>query len=184
MSLEKVQIASYSELDDVRKAIARDIDAFERFYRVHLPQVYRTARWLIGRNEVDDVIRDSFICLWDKLELFDGRSSLATSLNRLAVNVILRQRERNTRDGSREVELGDFDYESNDAPTWLRMDVESAVSSLPKRAREVFVLSQIEGYSHDEIAEMIEMSPATSRAHLHRARLLLRKKLEGREDES
>lgn len=166
-----------NEPRDVRLAQAGDIDAFERLYRVHLPRVHRIARWLLRTNDVDDVIQEVFVRIWDKLETFDERSSLSTWLHRVAVNVILRYRERTTRYRAQALDLEDKRCEENSERLGLRLDLEAAVSSLPERARTVFVLHEIQGYSHDEIAKLMNTSVGTSRTQLHRAREIMRAQL-------
>lgn len=152
-----------NEPRDVRLAQAGDIDVFERLYRVHLPRVHRIARWLLRTNDVDDVIQEVFVRIWDKLETFDERSSLSTWLHRVAVNVILRYRERTTRYRAQALDLEDKRCEENGERLGLRLDLEAAVSSLPERARTVFVLHEIQGYSHDEIAKLMNTSVGTLR---------------------
>lgn len=163
-----------NEQRDFRLAQAGDVDAFERLYHLHLPRVHRTARWLLGTNDVEDVIQEVFLRIWDKLELFDERSSLNTWLHRVAVNVILRHRERTARYRAQKVELKDEHCEESGERPGLKLDLEAAVSSLPERARTVFVLHEIQGYSHREIAKLMNTSVVTSRAHLHRAREIMR----------
>ena len=200
-----------NEQRDVRLAQAGDVDAFERLYHLHLPRVHRIARWLLGTNDVDDVIQEVFLRIWDRLETFDERSSLVqlqgvsfaitlskqtfllmndvlgialqkrlsgsalgTWLHRVAVNVILRHRERAARYRAQEVHLEDERCEERGERPGLRLDLEAAVSSLPERARTVFVLHEIQGYSHHEIAKLMNTSVVTSRTQLHRAREIMR----------
>ena len=163
-----------NEQRDVRLAQAGDVDAFERLYRVHLPHVHRIARWLLGTDDVDDVIQEAFLRVWEKLDTFDERSTLSTWLHRVAVHVILRYRERTARYETREVILADERCEEKAETLGLRIDLEAAVSTLPERARTVFVLHEIQGYRHREIAKLMNTSVATSRTQLHRARALMR----------
>jgi DNA-directed RNA polymerase specialized sigma24 family protein len=86
---------------DVPLAVSGDTHAFERLYRRHAPKVNSLARWLLSRDDVDDVLQDVFIRVWEKLATFRGQSAFGTWLHRLATNVILRDRERYRRDQSK-----------------------------------------------------------------------------------
>jgi RNA polymerase sigma-70 factor (ECF subfamily) len=116
------------------------------------------------------VIQEIFFRAWQKLHLFRGDAAFGTWLHRLGVNVILRQAKKTSH-----LELLESDLADQTAPRPdLKMDLESAVGQLPHGARKIFVLYDIEGYRHEEIAKMLGISPHTSRAQLHRARTLLR----------
>ena len=96
---------------DVEFAVNGDTLAFERLYRRHVAKVHSLARWLLSRDDVDDVLQDVFIRVWQKLDTFRGNSAFSTWLHRLATNVILRRREKIGTDESRhsgsELELVD-----------------------------------------------------------------------------
>lgn len=161
---------------DVEFAVNGDTLAFERLYRRHVAKIHTLARWMLGRDDVDDVLQDVFIRVWDKLDTFKGDSAFGTWLHRLATNVILRRRKKLGTDESRhsgsELELESKSSTGSD--TGLRLDIERAVDGLPPRARQVFVLHDMEGYKHEEIATMLEISVGTSRSQLHHARMALR----------
>ena len=169
---------SPTEVDaiDVEFAVNGDTLAFERLYRRHVSKVHSLARWLLGRDDVDDVLQDVFIRVWEKLDTFRGNSAFSTWLHRLATNVILRRRERLGTEASRhtggESDLASRRATSNDSG--LRIDIEAAVDRLPPRARQVFVLHDMEGFKHEEIATALEISVGTSRSQLHHARMALR----------
>lgn len=168
------------DLRDVRQAQRGDVAAFERLYRTHLPRVHRIARWILGTDDVDDAIQDVFVRVWNKLDTFGGRSTFETWLNTVATRVVLRYRDGLQRQSEREVRV---DFESEDSKVSkpdLSLDIEAAVRALPERARVVFVLHEVQGFSHDEIAEFMSTSGTTSRTQLHRARELLRARLMGR----
>lgn len=156
-----------------------DVGAFERIYRRHLPRVHSNARWLLGTDDVDDALQEAFIRVWTKLSSFNGDSSLGTWLHRVTTNVILRHRERRGRRGQREVSMEGVTDPSRSPRSDLRLDLEAAVAALPDRARVVFVLHEMEGHDHDEIARMMDTSIATSRSQLHRARRLIRERMTG-----
>ena len=171
---------------DVARAAAGDRGAFERVYRLHVNRVYSLcARMVSDRARAEELTQDVFVRAWEKLHLFRGESSFATWLHRLAVNVVLNARKGEGRERSR--------YEENDeesggmdarpgvvgmplAPGDL-LDLDEAITKLPPGARRVFVLHDVEGYKHEEIAEMLGVTSGATKAQLHRARLLLREAL-------
>jgi RNA polymerase sigma-70 factor (ECF subfamily) len=124
--------------------------------------------------------QESFIRAWQKLESFEGRSLFSSWLHRLAVNVVLN--ERRPRAGLNSLEPLDDHPSLREIPAPRRPpghggDLESAIAALPEAARCVFVLHEIYGYTHEEISEIAGMAEGTSKAHLHRARTLLREAL-------
>ncbi len=161
---------------DVEFAVNGDTRAFERLYRRHVPRINSLARWLLGKDEVDDVIQDVFVRMWEKLHTFRGKSAFSTWLHRLATNVILRRREQHGVHEWRHSGTGhDLGRACATAESpGLRVDLESAVDQLPEGARLVFVLHDVEGYKHREVAEMLGISVGTSRSQLHHARMALR----------
>ncbi len=134
------------------------------------------ARWLLSREDVEDVIQDVFIRAWDKLDTFRGRSAFGTWLHRLATNVILRRREKTRTEENRSSGDGPLEHlGAVPASPGLRVDIDTAVARLPERARQVFVLYDMEGYKHEEIAALLGISVGTSRSQLHHARMTLRR---------
>jgi len=122
-------------------------------------------------------MQEAFVRAWNKLHLFKGESKFGTWLHRLTVNVVLSdrrirvkrlQREQTFGDDIERVQVGDRDVFAG-----LRKDLEAAIAGLPERARSVLVLYDIEGYQHNEIAEMTGMAVGSSKAQLHRARKLV-----------
>lgn len=160
-----------AEAQDVTLAANGDVDAFHRLYRAHLPRVHRLATWLLATPDVDDVIQDVFLRLWEKLGSFRGESAFGTWFHRLAVNVILRHRQKRWTDTA---DLPEEELTARAGKPDAAIDIARAVEQLPSGAREVFVLHDVEGYKHGDIAKMLGMSPETSRSQLHRARMLLR----------
>ncbi len=169
------------EDDDVRLAVAGDTEAFERLYRAHVARVYALAVRLVDREWADDLTQEVFIRAWSKLATFRGQARFGTWLHRLAVNLILTRRTSLRSRQGREV-AGDDVVGLAAAPRaarpGTRLDLESAVRTLPTRAREVFVLYDVEGYSHEEIANLMNVTVGTSKSQLHRARMLMREYLE------
>ena len=164
---------------DVTLAVNGDHEAFERLYRRHVPRVNSLARWLLDPGDTEDAVQEVFIRVWQKLHTFAGQSAFGTWLHRVAVNLFLRRRQTLSLDRKRHVADETLMLAATgvaERPD-LKVALEGAVDKLPAGAREVFVLHDMEGYKHDEIARMLQVDPGTSRSQLHRARLLLRQHL-------
>jgi len=161
---------------DVEFAVSGDTQAFERLYRRHVDRIHSLARWLLGHDDVEDVLQDVFIRVWDKLDTFKGQAAFSTWLHRLATNVVLRKREsaRKWEDRHSGSELELDRAQGGTATPGLAVDLEAAVDGLPPKAREVFVLHDMAGYKHSEIGEMLGITTGTSRSQLHHARMALR----------
>ncbi len=171
---------------DVARAAAGDRGAFERLYRQHVNRVFSLcARMVSDRERAEELTQDVFVRAWDKLHLFRGESSFSTWLHRLTVNVVLNARKSEGRQRSR-FEENDEEAGGMDAlpgvvgmplPPGDLLDLEDAITRLPPGARRVFVLHDVEGYKHEEIADMLGVTSGATKAQLHRARLLLREAL-------
>ena len=161
--------------DTVARAQRGDAVAFEAIYHAHAGRVFALCVRMSGdRAAANELAQDVFVRLWEKLPLFRGDSAFTTWLHRLAVNVVL---ERSRGDLRRLERVGPMDDGHADAPAAAtgmsiedRLDLERALGLLPAGPRQVFVLHEIEGYAHDEIATMIGLAVATVRVHLFRAR--------------
>jgi RNA polymerase sigma-70 factor (ECF subfamily) len=167
--------------DDVALAAAGDASAFERLYRTHVARIHSLTRRMLGSHDADEVTQDIFVRTWQKLGQFRGDSQFSTWLHRLAINVVIErrrsfaiQRERITDDP-----LALDMVTVAPARADLTVDFEAAIDRLPAGAREIFVLHDVEGYKHREIASMLDITTGTSKRQLHRARMLLRKHLNG-----
>ena len=161
---------------DAGLAAKGDTLAFERLYRRHVARIHSLVRRMLSADMADDVAQDVFVRAWQKLHLFRGDSAFGTWLHRLAINVILakrgdlaKQRARFTDD-----ELAFEHIATRPAMPETRMDFEAALAKLPDGAREIFVLHDVEGYKHEEIAELLGVTAGTSKSQLHRARMALR----------
>lgn len=165
---------------DVALAQSGDVQAFERLYRAHVARIHSLARRMLGPDDADEATQDAFVRAWEKLGTFRGEAAFGTWLHRLAINAFLGRRAVRGRERQR---LADGDeafatLASRRGSVELRMDVEQAVGRLPPGAREVFVLHDVEGFKHREIAAMLGVTEGTSKAQLHRARMALRGHLE------
>ncbi|HMA23661.1 MAG TPA: RNA polymerase sigma factor [Gemmatimonadaceae bacterium] len=166
--------------DLVRRAQQGDVGAFETLYRIHAPAAYAVCRRMLGNDdEARELLQDVFVRTWERLPSFRGESSLDTWLHRLAVNVVLERLRGSKRDAGRHADLSDDAIgRSPEADVDARMDLDTALATLPDGARKVFVLHDVYGYSHDEIASLTGIAPATARVQLWRARRALMRVLE------
>lgn len=176
-------VAEDSQPDDVRLAQGGDTAAFERLYRQQAGPVYALALRLTGnRDGALDLMQDAFVRAWERLASFRGESAFGSWLHRLTVNVFLNQSRTESRRRAREDILddgGDADHVAQvGTDPAHRLDLETAISKLPRSARIAFVLHEIEGFSHDEIAATLGLAAATVRSHVFRARHLLMEILE------
>jgi len=164
----------------VRRAQAGDMAAFAELYREHVGRIHALCLRLAADRELAAMLtQDVFVRAWEKLDGFRGESAFATWLHRLAVNLVLGDRRTRLRRLAREHEsaaLGEAIGEPHGRVD-AGVDLERAIASLPPGARTVFVLFEIEGYRHEEIATMLDLSVGTTKAQLHRARSLLREVL-------
>jgi RNA polymerase sigma-70 factor (ECF subfamily) len=173
---QKPNPGAEADLADANRAAAGDTDAFERLYRRHSAHIHALCRRMIGEGEADDVTQEIFVRAWRKLGQFRGDSAFGTWLYRLAVNVVLGRRAvigsyRSRFSGGDPAELP---VAARRTSHELRMDLETAIQTLPRGARDVFVLHDVEGYTHEEIGVMLEVTAGTSKSQLHRARMALR----------
>jgi RNA polymerase sigma-70 factor (ECF subfamily) len=173
---------------DVDRALARaaaggDVAAVEALYRRHAPRVHGVVARLVGfdRSRAEDLAQETFVKAWQALPAYRFESAFSTWLHRLAVNTALMdlraRRSRVQGDGDEALEYVGMP-DSAGHGTALTMDLERAVATLPPRARAVLVLYDVEGWKHEEIADALGMAIGSSKAQLHRARSLLRERLE------
>jgi len=197
-SLELVPDDPDSELALARAASAGDERAFERLYRRHSARVFALCLRMSGsRAGATELTQDVFVQVWRQLGTWRGESALATWIYRLTVNLVLGNARAETRRQRREMSAEGEDADGDDsrragnagnagnaggverAPAvGEAIDLERAIASLPDGARTVFVLHDVEGYRHGEIARMMGTAEGTCRAQLHRARRLLMEALE------
>ncbi len=169
------------EMADAALAAAGDGRAFERLYSSHVARIYTLARRMAGTERAEELTQDVFVRAWQKLPTFRGEAGFGTWLYRLAVNLILGRLAAGRADRERFEEDRDANAElaAKGGSLELAIDFESAVEHLPHGARQVFVLHDVEGFTHREIGEMLGITEGTSKAQLHRARMMLRRHLAG-----
>jgi RNA polymerase sigma-70 factor (ECF subfamily) len=166
---------------DVALAAGGDPSAFERIYRTHVAKIHSLTRRMLSSQEADEVTQDIFVRTWQKLGQFRGESAFSTWLHRLAVNVVIERRRSFAIQRERMSDDRSVLDTATVAPARadLTVDFEHALGQLPDGAREIFVLHDVEGYKHREIAVMLDIASGTSKRQLHRARMLMRRHLGG-----
>lgn len=178
-----VDVTSPATTDKEYVALAKagETSAFEELYRMHRGRVYALCvRMTRDETEAEDLTQEAFVRAWKKLGTFRGDSAFSTWLHRLTVNLVLTNRRSHSRRISRVSTTDDltrYDKKGQASRPDLKMDLEQAIAKLPDGARKVFVLHDVEGYRHREIADMMGIATGTTKAQLHRARKLLREVL-------
>lgn len=157
-----------------------DTRAFERLYRGTVARIHGLClRMTRDPALAEDCTQETYLRAWRALAEFEGRSQLETWLHRIAVNVVLERRRRRSFDLAPIDDVPEDDLGSSfDTPVEER-EIEAAVASLPDGARDVLVLCAVYGHTHEEAGEMLGIAVGTCKAQLHRARALLRARLEG-----
>lgn len=171
------QPAPSPEAVDIALAASGDRQAFERIYRTHVNRVYSLCLRMLGdRALAEEVTQDVFVRVWDKLPGFRGEAVFSTWLHRVAVNVTLSRRKVTAIHQARTASDEDLSMlmDSRVLAVGDKMDLEAAIGGLPRGARRVFVLHDVEGFTHEEIGEQLGITSGGSKAQLHRARTLLR----------
>lgn len=178
----RVDLQAEGESERISRARSGDTAAFERLYREHVGRVYGLClRMTRQPAAAEDLTQDTFVSAWKSLPGYEGRSSFATWLHRIAVNAVLASR-RGPR-GRHEMSLTNEDGEDMELTAEAAMDeatpidLEWAIGSLPAGARDIVVLHGIYGYSHEESAQMLGVAVGTCKAQLHRARQLMRERM-------
>jgi len=177
-----------SDLDLVRRAQEGDSDAFASLFHAHKARVYSVCLRLANNTaEAEDLTQDAFVQAFRKLSMFRGDSALSTWLYRIAVNTVLM---RFRKKALLQVSLDEPDnqdarsvrreYGSKDARLASSVDriaLTRAIGELPGGYRTIFLLHEVEGYEHQEIAELLNCSVGNSKSQLHKARLRIRESL-------
>ncbi len=165
----------------VERAQRGERRAFETLYRENVGRVYALCLRMSGdADRAEELTQDVFVRAWSRLSSFRGDAAFGTWLHRIAVNAVLQKRRGDRR---RELRIESREELVMEAPAAKqsdaeRMDLERAVAGLPEGARAVFLLHDVQGYKHHEIADMMGLAVGTTKAQLHRARRLLREMLE------
>ncbi len=165
-----------------RRAAEGDMPAFEELYQRHSRRVYSLCLRMTGNvSEAEDLTQEVFIQLFRKIGSFRGESAFTTWLHRLTVNQVLmhfRKRsvklEQTTDEGDTPIQIVRGTENPNQMPVVDRIALDKAITQLPPGYRTVFILHDIEGHEHEEIARMLGCSVGTSKSQLHKARMKLR----------
>jgi RNA polymerase sigma-70 factor (ECF subfamily) len=168
----------------VSRAQRGDVDAFGELYRAHAGRVFALCVRMSGdRIHAQELMQDVFVRAWERLGSFRGDASFGSWLHRLAVNVVLSGARSDRRREARVTLAEDLAVAEAGGGEWrgavgaadpgTAIDIERAIAALPPGARTAFVLHDVEGFSHAEIAELTGLAEGTIRAQLHRARKLL-----------
>jgi RNA polymerase sigma-70 factor (ECF subfamily) len=174
--------SNWSGDESTRTLISRaqngDVDAFELIYNEHSGRVYALCLRLMGGEQTaaTELMQDVFVRAWKNLGKFRGESAFSSWLHRLAVNAMLENARSDKRRVARVLPMEDTSqlgaFAPGDSPE-LRIDLERAIARLPEGARTAFVLHDIEGFQHQEIAAQLGIAVGTVKAQLHRAHKLL-----------
>lgn len=153
-------------------------ESFESIYRSHSGRVYAIClRMTRDETRAREITQDVFVRTWQKLGSFRGEGELGGWIRKITVNLVLNairsDRRRTARVETTDV-LERYDRGRTDGSPESRIGLERAIAALPAGARAVFVLHDVEGYKHEEIAERMGIAVGTAKAQLHRARKLLR----------
>jgi len=151
-----------------------DEAAFRALYRRHTPRLYRTALRIAAGDagEAEEIAHDAWIRAVSRFGSFEWRARLSTWLVSIALNCARERRRAAGMVEALEIDPPMPDRDLENAPA--RIDVERALAQLPPRYREVVVLHELEGFTHEEIAELLGIEPGTSKSQLHQARRRLR----------
>ena len=175
-TMEAPALSPILETSDVALAARGDARAFARLYEEHKGRVMAIARRMTGYEHAAELTQDVFVRAWQKLGTFRGESKFSTWLHRLAVNLILSRRSAWATERARFLDAEDSLDRLAARPSGreLGLDFEKAIDLLPDGARTIFVLHDVEGWKHEEIARALGVTSGTTKAQLHRARMLLR----------
>lgn len=187
----RAETGELSEADAIRLAQKGDAAAFEQLYRLHSRRVYALCLRMVGNTaEAEDLAQEAFLQLFRKIHTFRGESAFSTWLHRLAVNVVLMKLRKKTLPETSLEETTEPDEETGGPRRDIggldvllsgsidRVNLERAVEQLPPGYKTVFVLHDVQGYEHNEIAEIMGCSIGNSKSQLHKARMRLRELLQ------
>lgn len=185
------EVGELSEAEAIRRAQQGDAEAFERIYRLHNRRVYALCLRMVGNTaEAEDLTQEAFMQLFRKIGTFRGESAFSTWLHRLAVNVVLMRLRKKTLTETSLEEVTEPDEDAGGPRKDIggpdlrlsgsvdRVNLERAVEQLPPGYRSIFVLHDVQGYEHNEIATIMNCSIGNSKSQLHKARMRLRELLQ------
>jgi RNA polymerase sigma-70 factor (ECF subfamily) len=169
------------ERELISRVLAGDPSAERALYDAHVDRVFRLAYRMAGdMDRAQDYTQETFIRAFSRLESFRGESALSTWLGSIAISVTLNGLRKVRRLNERELGLDDaapIGQTAREAEPDLKTRLTQAIDDLPEGYREVFVMHDVEGYTHEEIGTALGVHPGTSKAQLFRARARLREAL-------
>jgi len=179
------QAKATSDYALAQRAAKGDMEAFEVLYQRHNRRVYSLClRMTQNVQEAEDLTQESFIQLYRKIGSFRGDSAFTTWLHRLTVNQVLmhfRKRsvkmEKTTEEGETPIQIVKGTENPNAMPVVDRIALDNAIAQLPPGYKSVFILHDVEGHEHEEVARILGCSVGTSKSQLHKARMKLRRLL-------
>jgi RNA polymerase sigma-70 factor (ECF subfamily) len=189
----QAELPQLTDADIVRLAQQGDSVAFERIYRMHSRKVYTLCLRMVGdRSDAEDLTQEVFLQLFRKIQQFRGESAFSTWLHRMSVNIVLmrfrkRPRPEESLDaitnpepetGAPSKEFGGPDLRLNGAVD--RITLETVINELPPGYKAMFILHDVQGYNHDEIAGIFGCTAGNSKSQVHKARTRLRELLQRR----
>lgn len=182
MGAAEVERTEPKDFELTQRSAAGDAEAFEILYRRHFRRVYALClRMLNDPTLAEDLTQEVFVNLFTKIGSFRGESQFTTWLHRMTVNQVLMyfrkastRSELTTDEGETPVQIVRGTEDPGRMPVVDRIGLERAIRQLPLGYRTVFILHDVEGYGHDEVAGMLGISEGTSKSQLHKARLKLR----------
>lgn len=180
-----IDVSSGSDFELAQAAAKGEMAAFEELYQRHNRRVYSLClRMLQNAHEAEDLTQEVFIQLYRKIGSFRGDSAFTTWLHRMTVNQVLmhfRKRsvknEKTTEEGETPVQVVSGTENPRKMPVVDKIALDRAIAQLPKGYKTVFILHDIEGHEHEEVARILGCSVGTSKSQLHKARMKLRKLL-------
>jgi len=182
---QQVSVSDVSEIELIRQVKQGNQHAFRQLYELHHKRIYALCwRMLADKSSADDVCQEVFVQLWQKITNFRGESKFSTWLHSVASNIVLGHLRKQKNWLQRVFSIEDQDVSPLINETSIEMcdmaeisPLDKHIACLPERARLVFVLFAIEGYRHEEIAQMLNMAVGSSKSQYHRAKSLLRTRL-------
>ena len=187
----KLSAKALTEAEAIRSAQSGDAAAFEFLYQLHGRRVYALClRMVSNPSDAEDLMQEAFLQLFRKIGTFRGESAFSTWLHRMTVNVVLMRLRKKTLPATSLEEVTDPDDETGGprkdpgAPDLRlsgavdRVNLERSIGKLPPGYKTVFVLHDVQGYEHNEIADIMGCSVGNSKSQLHKARTRLRELLQ------
>lgn len=175
--------ANITEEELIRLCKQGDVDSFQLLYNQFKDRIFSTAMRMLGNpQDAEDATQDIFIQVFRHINTFRGDASLSTWIYKIALNTCYNKLKKTRYNDNDPESLSDSDNQNftidyNEKPSTIQWFIEQEVTRLPARYRSVFILHEIEGFTHEEIAQIMNIAAGTSKSHLSMAKLILRKKL-------